>query len=233
MSNLARSVVAVTANCAESFLFRPGTNPSVDLHPSRTLVSATMSIRFQCGSCSQPIEVDDEWASKPVACPYCRKTVTAPIESTLGDPAAFQAAVPVATGPPAAQPFSTTPDAAQQAAGRNRLAVVSLALAIAAIGMFVASGLVSAGHSEQLQELQDAYAGASDYAEQVKIMNELLKADPDAMRWLLPLAVLSIGWLVTNLAAIVCGIIGVRRPARRGMAIAALAISFLPILMIL
>lgn len=155
------------------------------------------------------------------------------MESTLGDPTAIQTATPVATGPPAVQPFSATPDAAPRAAGRNRLAVVSLVLAIAALGMFIASGLVSAGHSEQLKELERAYGEASDYAEQVRIMNELLKADPDAMRWLLPLAVLSVGWLGTNVAAIVCGIIGVRRPARRGLAIAALAISFLPILLFL
>ena len=44
-----------------------------------------MAIRFQCGACSQPIEVDDEWALRAVACPYCRKTITAPSESTLGD----------------------------------------------------------------------------------------------------------------------------------------------------
>ncbi len=44
-----------------------------------------MAIRFLCASCAQPIEVDEEWALKPVACPYCRKTVTAPVESQIDD----------------------------------------------------------------------------------------------------------------------------------------------------
>ena len=41
-----------------------------------------MSIQFLCPACSQPIEIDDEWSARPVACPYCRKTITAPESST-------------------------------------------------------------------------------------------------------------------------------------------------------
>lgn len=223
----------MTAICAESFLFRRGTDLSVDLPRPRPLVSATMSIRFQCGSCSQPIEVDDEWASKPVACPYCRKTVTAPIESTLGDPAAFQTAVPVPVEPPAAQPFPAVPSEAPPGTGRNRLAVVSLALAIAALGMFLACAVVSAKHSDKFENMNDALAKAVDYADRIKITNKMLEADPDALSWMIPVVMLAVGWFVTNLAAIVCGIISARRRARRGLAIAALAISFLPILMFL
>lgn len=48
-----------------------------------------MAIQFQCVSCRQPIEVDDDLASKIIACPYCRKTMTAPAESQLGDLAAI------------------------------------------------------------------------------------------------------------------------------------------------
>ena len=92
-----------------------------------------MTIRFQCGSCSQPIEVDDEWSAKPVACPYCRKTVTAPIESTLGDPAAFQAATPIETVRPGVQPVPIHPDATPPPLAKNTLAIVSLALAISAV----------------------------------------------------------------------------------------------------
>lgn len=52
-----------------------------------------MAIRFACPGCQQPIEVDDEWASQQVGCPYCRKVVSAPTESTLQ-----MNAVPTAVG---------------------------------------------------------------------------------------------------------------------------------------
>lgn len=41
-----------------------------------------MAIRFACPSCGQPIEIDDEWAGQSVACPYCRRVVAAPRESS-------------------------------------------------------------------------------------------------------------------------------------------------------
>lgn len=61
-----------------------------------------MAIRFSCPSCQQPIEVDDNWGGQAVACPYCRRVVTAPRESTWppGD-------VPVAS--PASGAFAPPP----------------------------------------------------------------------------------------------------------------------------
>lgn len=41
-----------------------------------------MAIRFTCPSCSQPIEIDDQWAGQSVGCPYCKKVVNAPPAST-------------------------------------------------------------------------------------------------------------------------------------------------------
>ena len=41
-----------------------------------------MPIRFACPSCQQPIEIDDQWAGQSVACPYCKRVVTAPTTST-------------------------------------------------------------------------------------------------------------------------------------------------------
>jgi len=40
-----------------------------------------MAIQFPCPSCSQPIEVDDEYAGQTAACPYCRRVVNVPTES--------------------------------------------------------------------------------------------------------------------------------------------------------
>jgi hypothetical protein len=42
-----------------------------------------MAIQFQCPGCSQPIEVDDVYAGQTAACPYCRRVVNVPNESTL------------------------------------------------------------------------------------------------------------------------------------------------------
>ncbi|MBI4578167.1 MAG: hypothetical protein HY718_00600 [Planctomycetes bacterium] len=66
-----------------------------------------MAIRFTCPSCQQPIEVDDNWGGQSVACPYCRKVVTAPRASTW-PPGDIRVASPAQPGfggsPPLAPP---------------------------------------------------------------------------------------------------------------------------------
>src|ERR1051326_6963684 len=42
-----------------------------------------MAIQFSCPGCSQPIEVDDQFAGQTAACPYCRQVVSVPVQSTL------------------------------------------------------------------------------------------------------------------------------------------------------
>ncbi|MCH8806353.1 MAG: hypothetical protein IH986_09730 [Planctomycetes bacterium] len=59
-----------------------------------------MSIQFECPSCSQPIEVDDEYAGQTAACPYCRKVVSIPSVTTLA-PRANTAARPMGPALPA------------------------------------------------------------------------------------------------------------------------------------
>jgi hypothetical protein len=41
-----------------------------------------MAIQFPCPSCDQPIEVDDEYGGQAAACPYCRRVVNVPTESS-------------------------------------------------------------------------------------------------------------------------------------------------------
>ncbi|MBL8878581.1 MAG: hypothetical protein JNG88_05620 [Phycisphaerales bacterium] len=60
-----------------------------------------MPIQFRCIQCDQPIEVDDAYARQAVTCPYCRRVVTAPEQSTL-----VQSAIP------AARPSNAEPGAA-------------------------------------------------------------------------------------------------------------------------
>jgi hypothetical protein len=56
-----------------------------------------MAVRFPCASCRQPIEIDDAWAGSSVACPYCRKVITAPRESTW-PPREIPVAAPIQPG---------------------------------------------------------------------------------------------------------------------------------------
>jgi hypothetical protein len=43
-----------------------------------------MPIQFRCTSCSQPIEIDNEFAGQAVTCPYCSKVVTSPGPNEAG-----------------------------------------------------------------------------------------------------------------------------------------------------
>jgi hypothetical protein len=61
-----------------------------------------MAIQFACPACQQPIEVDDEWADQTVSCPYCRRVVRAPAQSTLQ----------IGVIPAASQPANTPADRA-------------------------------------------------------------------------------------------------------------------------
>lgn len=56
-----------------------------------------MAIQFTCPGCSQPIEIDELHAGQAVGCPYCKRVVTAPKESTL------------MTAPPVARPARSAP----------------------------------------------------------------------------------------------------------------------------
>ena len=67
-----------------------------------------MAIRFECPSCHQPIEIEDDWAGRSVACCYCHQVVTAPRESTWSS-----------TEVPIASPASPQPlNAQRETAGR-------------------------------------------------------------------------------------------------------------------
>ncbi|MBP7747289.1 MAG: hypothetical protein KA383_14300 [Phycisphaerae bacterium] len=50
-----------------------------------------MPIQFCCTQCGQPIEVDDEHAGKTAACPYCRLTLSVPLQSTYNPESAVMA----------------------------------------------------------------------------------------------------------------------------------------------
>jgi hypothetical protein len=182
-----------------------------------------MAIRFQCSACSQPIEVDDEWASRAVACPYCRKTITAPAESTLGNLSEIPTATPLTS--PAEQP---APPAAQppfQPAGEphpNRIAVVALVLALAAMALVIMYLQVLASHQA---EIESFYKPGMSFGDQMEAFSEYLQSQQGSIpAWVIALSLLPITAGLCWIAAVVCAIIAVRHPQRRGLAVAALLI---------
>ncbi len=193
-----------------------------------TLVSRSMAIRFQCGACSQPIEIDDEWALKAVACPYCRKTVTAPVESTLDDVSAIPTASPLPAGPaspmnmPASPYPAMTPDSHP-----NVIAVVALALAVGAIVVVLIVLGVSAAHANDLLALQEAIEqGAKQGQSQVQIAMDYFSADAGGVPgWVIVVGLFQFAALGLALAALACGLFALTRKRRRGLAIGAVAIS--------
>lgn len=196
-----------------------------------------MAIQFQCPSCRQPIEVDDEWAAQPVACPYCGKTVTAPESSTVGMGRPSFVASPVSTGPEAApvgsdpagvgdagralspsalaaaleKPRTSNPYA-PWALGLSCTALVILILVQTLLGSQIAQ---RAGPSPTPEEMQQAILDL-----QRDMMDQA--ATGEIPTWAGTMILGSLLLLVLWVVGLVLAIVAVCKPTRRRMAIAAL-----------
>ncbi len=191
-----------------------------------------MSIRFSCPSCSQPIEIDDEWASKLVACPFCRNTITAPAESTL----AVDEAVPVAdalsvpevvVGQPSLAPASLPYPAAD--GRRNTLAIVSFVASIGAFVVYFAANALFLFHAE---EMFGGLPVGMDATQTSEALLRYIEAQGGPPTWLLGFMLLLLVAGLSWLTAVVCGGIALTRREHRGFAIAGLGISGFMMLMI-
>lgn len=203
----------------------PRTIIDVDLRRLPAVPFRSMAIRFQCGSCAQPIEVDDEWASKTVACPYCRNTVTAPATTTLSDPSELHVASPLTTSVDSdhAQPQRRAP----APPSRNRIAIVAFALACSLVLLlFLADVAILSPHRLEFADWQEALLEAQEEGTPPwAVMQEYIDARGGVMPgWMMNLFSLGVAMMGVWLAALVCGIIGVLRPKRRRFAVIALAI---------
>ncbi len=191
-----------------------------------------MAIRFQCAACSEPIEVDEEWAKQVVRCPYCQRTVTAPAESTL----AAHDQIPVATSIAGRRDALTHIDSVAVSAAvppnpphasTNRSAIVGFSLALLTIGFLLLSMQTMSNHQLDMLEYQKFIEEAQSKG--TPTMTAVLKycesqggAWPG---WMVTLSVLGFASIITWLGALVFGIIGLFRQARRGMAVAAVVIA--------
>jgi hypothetical protein len=185
-----------------------------------------MSIQFLCPGCNQPIEVDSEFGGAMVGCPYCRKTVTAPRESTLQAGVGPMAAKPMGTptyGGPQAGAYARVPEKPS----RNIVAIVAFCFSVLSVFFFGISALNLGSHVAELQQIQrdlerfqQRNAGQPSALAQQE-MRELMESWPE---WVWVAGGAACAAVPCALTALICGIIGVCRPRRRGWAITALVL---------
>ncbi|MFQ5490137.1 MAG: hypothetical protein ACE5GE_05385 [Phycisphaerae bacterium] len=178
-----------------------------------------MAVRFLCPGCDQPLEVDDEWASKPVACPYCRKTVMVPAESTFR---------PETVGPqasPLAGPLSSPADeiAAHARVSRpSSLAQWALGLSVAGLALWLAFSFTAA---PKIRELAGPQATPEEL--QQALLEQIRSGTPD---WMVMASLTVLASLAAWVAGLVCGIIAMAQPNRSRLAVGSLVVSALTIL---
>lgn len=193
-----------------------------------------MVIQFQCIACGQPIEVDDEWVLKRVACPYCRKTITAPAESELSETDDVPVASVLSTANPLDPAAGATPIPART---RSTLSKVALGLALSVIVLMMVSSSVLMEHKLEIQMLQDRIAALAD--EGMGFMEASQRASFEFFdqyggvppKWLLVAGLLQVVAAIAWVGAAVCGLISVVRRDHGRFAWIALAITgIMPIL---
>jgi DNA-directed RNA polymerase subunit RPC12/RpoP len=184
-----------------------------------------MAIQFPCGACGQPVEIDDEWGGKTVACPFCHSQIIAPTESSLGDsePVPMASAVQGST-PPTIQAVH----APQPVVGTNRLAIVAVVLAGVMLVSLIMFNRCMSPHVGELQAMVERMAELTEQGKgmlmsiqtaQLEMFEKSGGTMPPWMYWGVMFEIL--GGL-TWLAAIICGAIAVSRPQHRRYSIAAL-----------
>jgi hypothetical protein len=181
-----------------------------------------MAIRFQCAACGQPIEVDDEWAGKPVLCPYCSKAIAAPAESTLDEESRFGQASPMDTALPPPVPGGAIRSAYPSP---NRIATVAIVLAVLEVCLFIVLAQVVSANRLELEEFAKAVGEAKGFAAMMEAQNQYFQARGGIPSWLVTLGLVQVAIILNWFPLVVCAIIGVTRPLRRKRAVAALCVS--------
>ncbi len=188
-----------------------------------------MAIQFPCASCGQPIEIDDEWGGKTVACPFCHNRINAPLESQLAEvePVPTAAAVtPVVELPDP----SVAPAHPAGVPGPNRLAVVAVIFAGLLLIGLITVNRITAAHREELEQVQNRALELTDEGAGVIVASQ--KAWMEVYEdnggvppnWLMTMAlVMALSGLVW-LGALICGILALRKASYRHFAVATLAV---------
>ncbi len=201
-----------------------------------------MSIQFECPSCRNPIEIDDEWGGQAVACPYCRKSVTAPHSSTFAPPETLPSAraVPDATpwgsdqgwGGPASTDQQIRGSAPEFPASSNIVAVWALILSIASNISFIAVSILMAPRIIDIVGENIAPDEAKIQLEQY--VSEQLKTHNQLPDWMVMCGFLLLLVGVCWVSGLICSLVALRSPFRRKFVYVAFGmLSLIPLLLLL
>ncbi len=212
-----------------------------------------MAIQFACAACQQPIEVDDAWANQTVSCPYCRRVVLAPAQSTLQLDMVPPASKPGMAGTaPGSGDFTAMPPPPPRdyplGAGQRTSATVGAATVgppagnalgnwSVVLGVLAWVGLIAAAAvlMPTLKEIMDSVAtsmptGTSipqhelNQRLQERLQERVLK-DPTAMKTVMLALVAMVGAELLGLIGLILGLLGASRSnVRKGTAIAGVVI---------
>lgn len=179
-----------------------------------------MPIQFLCPSCGHPIEVDEEWSGQSVACPFCRNTVAAPKHSTYAPSETIPTARTVELEPSPPDPHATEPIET----GSNLVAVWAFALSGLSLVAWIVTELIMG------PRLVEAFGPNPTQQEVYDFWNEQVQAGT-VPRWLITGSLALLMSLALWVAGLVCAILGVRLPSRRGLAFTAFAmLAVIPII---
>jgi hypothetical protein len=117
------------------------------------------------------------------------------------------------------------PQGVSAARNVNRLALVALILAAWSMLSLIVANIILAPHHTELEELQKTMSSATSFAETMQAQSAFFEAHPQAPHWLIPASMLVIVAGLTSLTAIVCALIALRCPYRRGLAVTALLVA--------
>lgn len=203
-----------------------------------------MAIQFPCGACGQPVEIDDEWAGKTVACPFCHSQIIAPTESRLTNSDDVPMATAMQPPSPIHPPTSAAPPASTEVllsastpSDSNRLAIVAVVLAALMLILFIIFNRIMSVHVTEVQAVAGQVQQAVEQGKGVlvavqKAQLEFLEHNGGVMpTWLAVAVMCEILGGLTWISALICAVIAVRRPAHKRYSIAALvACGVTPIL---
>jgi len=193
-----------------------------------------MAIQFPCASCGQPIEIDDEWGGKTVACPFCHSRINAPHESQLLRDEPVPTASPASLGP--APPTAMSPgfpqiaDATLHVPQSNRLAIAAVILAALLLAELIAMKVVVSGHIGEIEALGERWQalmaeGQGFVLAWQKTQTELMENNGGTFpTWMMLVGIFEILAGLTWIAAVICGIFALRRTLHRQYAIASLVV---------
>lgn len=187
-----------------------------------------MAIQFPCPSCRQPIEVDDEWASSHVGCPYCHKTVLAPAVSEPVGGVSIPRGRP-AGGYPSAPAYDAQPVDPRRG---KTVGIVALVLSIVTLIGFNVGDKMLTGRF-----LPDDIQGVEEYNQAIKEWQQdwTQQFEQGQVPEGFGLLALFVGFMFLFwLSGVICGVVAVRRPGGRRLGVIALVVSaLLPLMIIL